>query len=84
MHYGHSYDGAFLHMLCLPMDFTLQILLSHSYIVTLTCAYCKIIAARLNMDFYKLQKEAIESYVLCFNFFFEKVRGCQHLGYCSC
>jgi hypothetical protein len=71
-------------MLCLPMDFTLQILLSHSYIVTLTCAYCKIIAARLNMDFYKLQKEAIESYVLCFNFFFEKVRGCQHLGYCSC
>jgi hypothetical protein len=29
------------------------------------------------MDFYKLQKEAIESYVLCFNFFFEKVRGCQ-------
>jgi hypothetical protein len=26
------------------------------------------------MDFYKLQKEAIESYVLCFNFFFEKVR----------
>jgi hypothetical protein len=30
------------------------------------------------MDFYKLQKEAIESYVLCFNFFFEKVRGCSH------
>lgn len=27
------------------------------------------------MDFYCLQKEAIDSYVQCFNFFFEKVRG---------
>ena len=26
------------------------------------------------MDFYKLQKEAIEAYVHCFDFFFEQVR----------
>lgn len=32
--------------------------------------YC---VCRLNMDFYCLQKEAIESYVHCFNVFFEMV-----------
>jgi hypothetical protein len=39
-----------------------------------------ITTTRLNMDFYKLQKEAIESYVLCFNFFFEKVLTYQRLS----
>lgn len=30
---------------------------------------------RVNMDFYRLKKEAIDSYVMCFDHFFKKVRG---------
>lgn len=28
---------------------------------------------RVNMDFYRLKKEAIDSYVMCFDHFFKKV-----------
>lgn len=39
-----------------------------------------LLGRRVNMDFYRLKKEAIESYVLCFDHFFKKVAQCL----CAC
>jgi hypothetical protein len=72
---AHGLCGKFAVFLC----GTMTIHLSHS-LITLTLLPLlllflpRLLHCRLNMDFYKLQKEAIESYVNCFNFFFGKVR----------
>ena len=65
--------------MCLVQVHLLQSFITHlfccnaSLFIYFSLTFYTMIVTRMNMDFYCLQKEAIDSYVHCFNFFFEKV-----------